>query len=910
MKVLNRTRSTKNITALCLLIALCLGCLLFSSFTLLSASAEDGLKNVEIEEYYNVGAELEVPLGTITFGGESFEVKPVIYYPDGTAQVRDKLTFNQTGKYVLEYTAVKDGKSFSESKSFYVYDYLLVNAKTQEPLKYYTNETYGEAGYHFSICPTEKVTYNKIIDLNPFTSEDTLFKFDAVPEEDGVMEAREIYISLTDAYDQNNVVTVRVRAYPTGPESYLYASSLMATHGSNELRGWGTETLYQGQTINWGTGIKNGLKGNWDKTTHIEIRFDYQDKTLYVYDEETGTLSKIVDLAEDFGDDAWSGFTTGEARLSLWADSYATSNVLDPFNGIIFNVAKNDLLEGKAEDGTVGINKVEYTNSPVILFGDYGDANGVPAAMVNFPYQLFDYEINSMYGNEKSYARVYYGYGTSTSYEVPVKNGHFTPDNEGVYTIVYTSVDKFGNKSDANVDVYAYGDNDKWLKVIVPDYENYTEGFYGNEFEFVGADKVITEGNFGKVTVSIIAKHAESGEMVDITDGVFVPKKQGVWKITYLSNDYVGRLGYFTYRVNVSMSDQVVFGNVKDFTPYFIVGATNPVPQLTYIDYNVSDNESVVSTVYAEKDGVKVKDITDGYFNPEQAGDYTIVYKVVSAKSVECLKKIQIKAVDVGFKSENFNLAKYFYSDDISSYETTNSDVSFVIKENGTANFIRPVNASNFMFSFNIDESVQTASSILVTLKDINNPKQAVELEFTNFNGYVLLTVNGRTEYRLTNYRYGGGANLTVGINTGILSVGSVNAAIKEYVDGSIYYGFESLLLNLSVKAVVDEGTVGNTKIIIKEVGGQKFYSMTGDTVVPKVITSESFKGKVFSGETVKISKAKVIDVLDPYATATLTVQGPDGKPVKDVNGTELKAVDISKDYYIEVSVTGTYQVM
>lgn len=924
MRNLQRKNGVRKLTALCLTIALSLSCIALSVFTLIGASADDGLSNVQFNEYYDLGTELTVPNGTITVGGDSFEVQPIVYFPDGTAHVTDKITLNQTGKYTFEYSASKDGKSYSESKSFCVYDYLLINSATKAPLvnKTYTNEFYspdelgnlpeveGVSGFSFAICPSEKVVYNKIIDLTSFTSSDTLIKFDATPAKNGVQEAREVYISLTDAYDTTNVVTVRVRAYPVGQESYLYNSSLMATHGDNELRGWGSENLYQGQTTNWGTGLKNGLKGNWDKTIPVEVRFDYQSKVLYAYNAENDSVAKIVDLSADFGDNAWGGFTTGEARLTLWADSYASSNVLDPFNGIILNVAGSDLTDGMKEDGTIGFNKVVKTNAPVVDFAEYGDANGVPNAMVNFPYKLFGYKINSMYGNEKASARVYYGYGSSTEYEVPVKNGYFVPDNQGVYTIVYTAIDKFGNKSDSNVDVYAHGDNDKWLKVTVPGYENYTEGYYGYEFDFVSADEVITEGNFGTVSVSVIAKHVESGETVDITNGEFIPKKQGVWKITYVSNDYVGRLGYFTYRINVVMSDQVVFGKVSGFTPYMIVGASNPIPKLTYIDYNVSEADNVVSTIYIEKDGVKIDDVTDGYYKPEQAGDYLIVYKAVSAKGVECFNKVSFKAVDVGFKSENFNLAKYFYSEDILEFAESENDVSFVIKENGVAEFIRPVNASNFVFSFNIDDKIQTASSILVTLRDTENKGQVVELEFTNFNGYVLLTVNGRNEYKLTNYRYGGGANISVSIKTGILTVGNVSTALRDYADGSEYKGFDSLLCNLSVKAVVDEGAFGNTKIMVDEVCGQKFYNLDGDTVLPKVIVSESLKGKVYAGETVKISKAIVIDVIDPYATATLTVQGPDGKPVKDVDGVLLNSVDINRDYYLKLDVTGTYQLM
>ena len=105
MRILQRKFGIKKLTALCLTIALSLSCIALSVFTLIGASADDGLSNVQFNEYYDLGTELTVPNGTITVGGNKFEVQPIVYYPDGTAHVSDKITLDQTGKYTFEYSA-------------------------------------------------------------------------------------------------------------------------------------------------------------------------------------------------------------------------------------------------------------------------------------------------------------------------------------------------------------------------------------------------------------------------------------------------------------------------------------------------------------------------------------------------------------------------------------------------------------------------------------------------------------------------------------------------------------------------------------------------------------------------------------------------------------------------------------
>lgn len=902
------SQSDSRLKAIFVLLAVSLICFI-STFGIMNSFATVLPKNVEIKSQYTVGQTIEIPKGTILVNGTEVEVQPIVFYPDGTSYDGTTAHLNQTGKYTLEYTAEQNGKIYSETKNFFVYDHTILNTTTQQPLKYLYNEQYDATGVLFSVRPDEKIVYNKIFDISDYGIDDSIIKIDAIPTIKGVGEARDLIIVLTDVYNEDNYVTIRVRRGPSSEDQDN--SYVTAAHNGNPLSGWAKTTLYQGHS-NYGSGFKNGLRGNWDVTSPIDIRLDYESKDVYTYHEKKEGLHKVVNLANDFGDNGWTGFTTGEVRLTVYADTYATTNVLEPFNGIIYEIGGEDFSSLVEEDKTVSPYVVTTTNAPIVNFGEYGSVENIPNAMVGFAYKLFDTNYNSIFGQEKFVTRVYYGYQTSTCYEVSVENGYFTPDNEGVYTIVYTAIDRFGNRADTNVDVYACSDEDKWLTVTVPEYENYASGSYGFKFALVPVEDVIVEGAFGSVDVSITARH-ESGYSIVVEDGKFVPKLAGEWKITYSAVDYCGRLGYFTYKAQVVVSDKVAFETVKDFPKYLIVNASNPIPTAKYVDYHQSESAIECTTIYAEKDGEKVTTIDNGYFKPTVAGEYNIVYVATSLNGEITEEKIATKAVDVGFKDKkSFNLAKYFYSEDIVSYEVTDDLAAFTIKANGVADFIRPIDASSFDFTFNIDGTIQVAEEIVIMITDINNPEQVVKLSFINSNGSVVMSVNGRADYVLPNFKFGGGADFGITIKAGLLAVGSVTTQIKDYLNGQPYNGFSSLLANVSLTAVADKSTVGDTKIYINRISGQKFYDAKkdGDIILPKIILSESNKGRIYVGETVKIANAKVIDVIDPYAVATLSVLGPDSKPIKDVNGLLLSEVDIEKDYCITVDKVGSYYIL
>jgi len=914
--VLYNDKSTKlRKYLLLILIPVCLICIGVALISVLSASGEEGFGDTSINEYYNLGQDIEIPDATLTVGGENYTVSPKVTYPNGAVYAMNSHSINQLGKYSVLYETEVGGKVYSENKSFQVYEYLFSNSVTGEGFVYGVDlqENLEDiSGLRFDLCQGESLLYNKIIDLNSYEMDDSLIRFDAIPDNATIRDCTTVYVVLTDVYNPNNSIKIRIvrapdAADPNGITNEIgYISVIHGTHPFQYKR---SDKYYYGESF------RNSFCGRKVNSAPIEIRFDYATKTLYSYwDNGKGKpeLNKLRDLVLDFPNDPWEGFTTGECKLSIYAEGYVSSDLTKPFRGMLMEIDGKDLTTEEA--GTFTTHKVLSTKGAEIKFNEYESDKGVPNAVVGYSYKIFDTEFRSIYGGEKLYTNVYYAYTSSSRYEVPTDNGYFIPDRVGVYTIVYTVVDVFGNVAKTELDVTAVADNGYGLYLEVPNYQSYQVGNVGEHFELVGVENVIVKGNNGTAEIKILAVDGD-GNMLDVTANDFLPLKGGNWKIIYTAKDYSGRIGMFEYPLTVNVFEKVIFDQVKDMPKYFIVNANNPIPSLEYIDYNVNADKKQVVSVSVEKGGVKVADVTDGFFKPTEAGIYDVVYEATSALNVPDRKSLSVLAIDLGYGGNiaTWDRTKYFYSSsgDIVSTNYDANGVHLTFKENGKADFIRPVNAMDFNMTLKISETEKAASSVSILLTDVNNSAQQVKISLVNNMGALQLVINDRKEYNVSGQTY---SNMKTAITfaSGIVSCGATKATVNEYLNGEKYQGFESLIADLAIETAVDQGVVGNTTVLVDSINGQSFAKPVRkfDGVVPSIVYSETLLNKLDVGGTVKIPFAKVIDVMSPKTTASITILDPNGNVVRDVDGKELNSVAIDKDYYITLSVAGNYSLV
>ena len=905
-----KKRRKLTILSLLALMIICVAC----SVASLGFAGEGSYSGVELKEYYNLGQEITISDANLSVGGSNYSVKPQVTYPDGSVVVKNEHSLKQLGKYTVVYQTEVDGVKYYQEKEFKVYDYLFSKSSSGETFYYdkdkQQNGTVELSGLRFHLGSGESLLYNKVIDLSEYKAEDTFIKFEIIPEVYGVRDATTLYIILTDLYDSSNKVTIRLVRAPDAPNPNTVSNEITyinAVHGAHALQGMKDGRYYYGKSF------RNGMYGRMPNGAPFEFRFDYVNKRFYSY-WDNGTKQEtnlITDFNTDFGNDPWQGFTAGKCKLSIYAEGFMYTDVNKPFRGMLLEIDGKDLT--KEEVGTFSTQQVLSAPPISILYNEYGSASGIPNAVVGYSYKLFDAEYLSVYGGEKLYTNVYYAYTSSSRYEVPVDNGYFTPDRLGVYTIVYTLVDVFGNVTKTEVDVTAIPDNGYGLYLKVPNYESYQTGNVGERFALVDASKVEVLGNYGTAEVVVIAEHPD-GDVIDVTANNFIPLKGGKWKITYTAKDYAGRIGKFDYEITIQASDKVIFNAIKDMPKYFIVGTNNVIPDLQYIDYLDSYIEQTATTVYAMKGGVKVADITDGYFNPTEEGVYEIVYKATSISGQENQTSKSVLAIDVGYGKNisTWDRAKYFYSENSDITTKYNSNGVYVtVNGNGKFDFIRPVNAISFSLTLSISGTEKAASKVSIILTDVNNSSQKVKISLVNNQGALNLLINERRTAVVENQTFSD-MKATVALSSGVLSCGAANLTLTDYLDGSKFDGFDSLLADLTIETEVDEGVTGNTTVLFDILNGQSFAKPLRkfDGVAPNIVYSETLLNKLDSGEIVKIPHARVVDVMSPNATASLTVLGPDDNPVKDVDGNLLENVAIDQDYYIELSNAGLYNLV
>ncbi len=900
--------SNKHKVALLILSFVLITSIFLLCFVNFEAEAEITLSQTEIKAEYAKGTSIDLPNADILVDGEVIDnVKPLVYLPNGKLTSQTSLTLDEIGLYTLEYSTEKEGKRFAKTQEFRVYDYLLANSSTDEPLFYgeyaYKNDLHDTTveGLTFKLKQGEQISYNKILDLSRSTKDDLLISLEATPLTQTVAEVRDIYVKLTDIYDSTNFLTIRIRKTADENNNNDYAH----VAGS-----YGTESLsYVHGELNWGVGTRNGLAGDWCKShTAIKIFFDYDSKCLYTIDS-SGQKALCVDYENDYLN-AWKGFTTGEVFMTIYADSFTSAAVTEPFKGMILGIYNEELNSDLSDDGTVKLNKITQLNAPKIDFGTYLTQDKIPNAMVGFPYEIFPSLQTSIYVESETDIKVYYGYNSSSRFAIPIIDNTFTPITDGVYTIVYRSVDVFGNVGEKFVDVYAQKATSSSFTFNVQVDDEYKDAVVGTE-RTVSTD-FDAEGELGSVSVYIEAKHSD-GTVVEVKDSAFYPTKAGEWTVSYTAVDAVKRTGTFSYKVNATVSDKVMFNSAQFSSKYFIVGAKNPIPMLQCVDYNVDGEIKDVDKILAFKGETQVGEITDGFFTPNSAGEYIIKYQSTSAKGVtsDTGNKYTFTAIDVGFDSADFALNNYFYSKTsaITDRKATDTNVTISVKGNEEIEFIRPLDAVNFALKFNVGNGLEKVQSLTIKLVDVYNENQKLEFTFIKTSNGVSLSVNDGKAQNLVDYKLGGGASIALSLNSGRLTLGKNIINISTFVNGDEYLGFSSSLVNFSFNVKTENGNSDIVDVIINEITGQSFSNVDADYIEPRIILKESVSSSNMMGDEMIIKSAVITDVIDTYSLAKLSVISPSGAYLKDVNGIELKGVAIDKDYKITLTEYGKYKI-
>ena len=838
----------------------------------LNASVNGAETSVSAQEY-DVGDRITVPIRTLTEGGTSVSVSPIVIYPSGAAIKNGTVTLTEAGLYTVEYRAKINGKTVTEYDNFYAYNNLYSFSGEKSSAFYGADDSQyntGKTALNVRLAQGETLTFNKIIDLND--AENGFVEFFVTPQTRGTPEVQGIYFTLTDVYDVSNTVTFQFKNVAYLGSSYVYLASYVTA-------GFGTEVprayTYDASDRVWrlrindkfGTGTNLSLYG-WAedfggtaiKDTYCSFALDLDTKKAYLSDG--GKMKQeIIDFDEPaYFDTLWGGFTTGEVTLSVEAYDYTGQTLNINFT----RVAGYDFSGGT---------RVFDNEAPEItVFTENYDPDDLPNGYAGKTYPVFGaYAFDKTDGEVAVDVRAYYGYDSDLETEINCDAGFIETAREGKYKLVYSAKDAFRNQVQ------------KTLTFYVQKNPNEIEITFSGEYETackVGEQIRVAEfsatGGSGNVEKSMCV---DMENLFDSENGLIRPLETGVMTIEYQATDITGYTVSKFYTVTVSDNPNPVVLDKIVIPEYLFGGLKYQFPQVVAHDFNTESD--IIAEVYVN--GVKCdggnytpEDKKNLVVDPETGAsvdkladpyDVSLEYRAagvsVLSKTVTVLDVRTTSGPSKSFRAEGYwvseDLQKSSYKDGVLfSYQDAAKDVV-------SATFAKPIIYDSFSIGLTFhDGAIFDGFTVLLT--DYENSNNTLSLGLIKGDGETRLTVNGEaTAFTLSQ----GGFFSELGFNLRI-SGGKVQDGAAMNFDVSNLFSAEKVIITVKARGITAGSDFSFTVSQICDVSMTS--RTTKDLIEPIVVIKGTYPAFTDKGEALDIYPAISEDLLDTEQNAVVTV--------------------------------------
>lgn len=852
-----------------------------------TASGEAAFEPVSFDETYELGTVLSVPEAKVNVDGESHVAVPVVYYPDGTAYLKDEATLDQAGSYRVEYRFEAGGRLYTESYRFDVVKKLY--SVSGGSASYGEDESFhetGAKGIRLTLSDGDVFTYAKVVDLGKFSPEESVISLFMLPQTPGAMDAQVIYVTFTDVYDPDNYVTVLCQGVEDTTAGWGYVTGYMMAAANGQV-----QIGIEGETVHKGNGYGKpvffsfyGMSGYPVSQYQMSVAFDLDEKIVYGSDRGGRKIVDLDDLSyEKF---AWEGFTTGEVYVSVSAGKFKATSV----ELMITDIAGDDLSEEYVYD----------TEGPRIEV-DYNGFGTVPEGVVGYAYPLFDATATDPYsGSCPVTTRVFYNYQSSNRYEVDLSGG-FVPTREGVYTIEYSAYDRYGNLGRELVPVRIVSSSEP-LEITL-------EGgaSAGRKGEAVELASACVSGGVGagyEVTVQAIL-----GDSVETVDGTYLPLSSGTCTILYTARDFVGQTVRTSYEIEIEDNHLPVFWTEPVLPAYFLEGFTYSLPE--FFGYDCSDSFKELAAEVTVSDGGGERSAAGGYkpvTNEEKKA--VVTYTIKNAfGSASLIREVPI--VSAFSEDGALDIVGYFVPFGGASVTYNATSECMVLRmtqasDGGGFTFANPLLADGFSFRCNVNAGFKRFTKMSFLLTDYEDRSVSVKITFIRTEASTLVEVNGELLKQTLPENYltsGSKLDFAYDNDSFVFSQGDVlNFVVGSCLGGAPFNGFPSEKFYLSV---CFEGVTGDTRLRMYRLNGQ-IFSVDADTVQPAVRIFGEYEPQTELGAKVTIHAAAAADVLDPVARGSVSVVGPDGRYLTS-DGVVLENADMSRAYVVTANAYGTY---
>ncbi len=881
---------------------------------------------------YALGSEIVIPDGTLIVDGKEYPADAVVYLPNGNALKTDKLTLDSIGRYSIKYTALVGSKYYSKSVEFYAKK-TVMSIDGSSSTYYYDKAT---DSIHLSLAANEVFTFNQPIDLTGRKGSEELISLYIDASSNMSRDFEEFIIVLTDAYDPDNKVYVRVKADHAPqyhPNVWDESSSDYATYGYGLYQAYagvnfdgGKDWMFYSastssirQTTQWSQGkpvwisfCNRGVENRYESVSTENdtfiLGYDDANKTLHVLDllphseRPDNTIADLDDIR--YFQNNWKGWTTGMVYISIYAQDVATSA-----NIVIKNIDTDKSKEGLISDDLAPMVQVDL--------GEYAGGN-VPDAIVGKPYHIFTATaLDENLSNKNVGYKVYYNYNTSYKSLVEVNGDSFIPERAGSYTIVYQSVDDFGNVGETTLEINATN-KAKPLSITAE-----------SGSAIVGVDSLIpapilasSDPATGKLHLTVKAKRNGVDDL--LYDGLlseYSPVKyaymiSGEWTIEYTVSDY-SRKSVAEAKINVSTDSTIIYESFSSLPidRYLVCGSTYVLPVVKVVSFTDSETiytDASIKVVYGNTEKVLDSNILE--IDESMGDELEIVYFDKNSENVKIFGTRKI--INIG-KVYDYRLENLFITSD-AEVKATFDDIKLQTSKDATIDFVNKISASELDIRFNLSSAGRSFGKFNIILTDAENPDIQVRLTIENlFNsssaaaGNSKIYVNGDTSSANTIMS---AASFT-GLNNRYFDIGysNISKAIKHdnksitvttCVNGDAFEGFTSGAVYVTFEM---EDVSGNAEAGIFYINGHSMSEYTEDFGKPVVNVSGSYASTYGIGTTLTTLPAYALDVISGYANATVSIRRIGAGMVSDTNGVKLENVDASKVYDVVLGEYGEY---
>lgn len=714
------------------------------------------------------------------------------------------------------------------------------------------------------------------------------------PVNHGTADYTRVRMDLVDVHNPEHKVSYRTQCHPGNlnneTTSYTMAKSHLGLYkGFNEDLGeWCSDAYGESGNFPFYDGNLGCISYHYDP---VENRAYVSSKwKLYVSNTLDGTPKYIADLDDSSiqGANVFDGFTTGEVYVEIWVEDFQGADahlMIEQYGD--YDLSNTSLIDNDGPQINVDLNGYDKAQ--------------LPNAVVGCKYPVYKATAFDVYsGNADVGVKVYYNYYSNNKAEISVrKDGTFIPTMAGSYSIVYSSYDNRGNKSEQVYNLYAV--NAASVDGLAVELSSAIDTVAVGE-AFVLPELNVTGyiGNYSDVTIDIEAVNA--GKELTVKNGEIRPTLLGDLTVKITVTDFVGQKVVKNLKLNVTAADKATFIEAPALPKYFVEGLSYKLPELNAYNYVDGTGDAISTTVRAVY-GTTELSVVDGKLKPvvnNHKDKVDVIYDAtINGKTSSLVISVPVYKVKSG---TTLDMSKYF---EAKAGTVTANDAMTLAMANGTGEFefINSLYQTAFVLDFTANEKTNDIDEITAVLTDYYDAEVQISFTYKKQGDKVVFFANGDKTKALTvasTFAAGQKFQLTYDDVTKQISFDYTKAStvgVEKDLNGKAFNGFTG---NEYYVTFYMKGTADGS-VALNAINGSTLNSDPRDYVGPRMSFVGDYGGEYEKGSEYVLPKAIISDVLDGKIDVELTVEAPDGSILTSVQGKKLESYKYSVDEDISV---------